>query len=236
VSSRTGEDADPARTPEAADRASSGVDSEAVLRTGDGPGAARTGESAGAARSGLDSGAAVTRTSGNTGAARGRRELALVVAACVLAAALALLAASRPWLESVSARPAPLPPLRLTRSGAAIVPALPALALVALASAGGVLATRGLARRLVGVLMAGAGLGVAAVALGAAGGGVWRAGCVVAGAVVAAAGVVTALRAGRWPAMGARFEAVRRPVTTAPDAPPGELWDALDRGTDPTKA
>ncbi|MGE5829761.1 MAG: Trp biosynthesis protein, partial [Micromonosporaceae bacterium] len=64
-----------------------------------------------------------------------RKELTLVGLACAAAAALALYAASRTWTAEVLARPAPLPPVHRTRSGGAVAPLLPALAMVGLAGA-----------------------------------------------------------------------------------------------------
>ena len=79
-----------------------------------------------------------------------RRELVLAVVGCTAGAALALYAASRTWTVAVHPRPAPLPPVRQTRTGADLAPWLPALALVGLAGAGALVATRGVARLAVG--------------------------------------------------------------------------------------
>ena len=140
--------------------------------------------------------------------------------------------------------------MRDARTGADLLPWLPALALVALAGGGAVLATRGRLRRLLGGLLALLGLAVAA------GGGYglvavrrrrssrqWPVLCLLGGLLAAAGGWSTALRGGGWPAMGARYERPAR--TAAPSAPatgrPGgraadhrDAWDALDRGEDPT--
>src|SRR5262249_14949920 len=67
------------------------------------------------------------------GAMTQRRQFALAVAACVIGAALVLLATSRTWTVVVTERPAPLGPVRQARSGAALYPWLPALGLAALA-------------------------------------------------------------------------------------------------------
>ncbi|MFC4020243.1 Trp biosynthesis-associated membrane protein [Micromonospora sp. GCM10011542] len=181
----------------------------------------------------------------------GRRELTYAVLLCLAGAGLALWAATRGWTVELTARPAPLPPVREARTGAALLPWLPALALVALAGGGAVLATRGRLRRLLGALLAVLGLAVAA------GGGYglvagfdgavsrqWPAFCLLGGLLAAAGGGWTALRGAGWPAMGARYE---RPARTAtPSATPArpadpmagrrttEAWDALDRGEDPT--
>ncbi|WCN79934.1 Trp biosynthesis-associated membrane protein [Micromonospora sp. LH3U1] len=185
----------------------------------------------------------------------GRRELTYAVLLCLAGAGLALWAATRNWSVELTVRPAPLPPVRDTRSGAGLLPWLPALALVTLAGGGAVLATRGRLRRVLGVLLGALGLAVAAGGgyglVADVGGSVsrqWPALCLVGGLLAAAGGLWTALRGGDWPAMGARYE---RPMRTAPETastPAGpavsptpmagrrttEAWEALDRGEDPT--
>jgi uncharacterized membrane protein (TIGR02234 family) len=127
----------------------------------------------------------------------GRRELAAVVGLLIVGALLSWLSASRS---------APL-------------------ALAVLAGAGALLATRGRARRLLGLPVVGAGAAIAGVG--------WPGASIVAALVVAVAGVLTALHGGRWPALGARYEA---PGAPRPREPVGAAaqWDALDRGEDPT--
>nr|WP_232234045.1 Trp biosynthesis-associated membrane protein [Micromonospora chokoriensis] len=185
----------------------------------------------------------------------GRRALAYAVVLCLAGAGLALWAATRSWSVELTLRPAPLPPVRDARSGASLLPWLPALALVTLAGGGAVLATRGRLRRALGVLLGALGLAVAAgggYGLVADVGGVvsrqWPTLCLLGGLLAAAGGWWTAVRGGAWPAMGARYE---RPARTAPAAASGqgdpagpstplagrrttEAWDALDRGEDPT--
>jgi hypothetical protein len=182
-----------------------------------------------------------------------RRELAMSVFACVLGAALALLTASRTWAVRVRAQPSPLPPLHIAHTGTAEVPWLSALALVALAGAAVLLGTRGGARSLVGVFVLLAGLGVLAGGgyglLGVAGARpVWPLLCLPAGALVAGGGLLAVLHGRDWPAMGARYERPR-PASNACQADPGEdrvqragpspsniaMWDALDRGEDPSR-
>ncbi|MET7393261.1 Trp biosynthesis-associated membrane protein [Dactylosporangium sp. NPDC005572] len=171
----------------------------------------------------------------------GRRGLTVTALACAAGAALVLLAATRGWQEIVTERVAPLPPETVRRTGTDLAPWLPALGAVALAGAGALLATRGAARLVVGGLLTVAGAGTVVAALLTLGDGVtvaWPVLSALGGLVVAAAGVVT-VRFGRsWPAMGARYERPERPRT--PDGEPrrpasqAELWDALDRGEDPT--
>jgi len=189
----------------------------------------------------------------------GRRQLVLAVLACALGAGLALLAAGRQWAVTVQVRPAPLAAAQISRTGAAVAPWLAALALVGLAGAGALVASRGLSRLLVGLVLVLVGAGVAA-----AGGyglctvaGVrpaWPVACLPAGALIAAAGVAAVRRRDGWPAMGVRYARpagpphrhVHRPfpaVDTGPDRPlrggpsPSDvaMWDALDRGEDPTR-
>jgi drug/metabolite transporter (DMT)-like permease len=175
---------------------------------------------------------------GHDGVARrgGRRELVLAVVACTAGAALALFAASRTWTVVEQVRPAPLPPLREAHIGAALAPWLPALALVALAGAGALVATRRTGRTLVGVLLVACGLGIVLAAVhglrdGASAG--WPVLCAAGGVVVAGTGLVAARRGRRWPVMGSRYE---RPAAPASDSAPTstEMWDAIDRGNDPT--
>jgi hypothetical protein len=172
----------------------------------------------------------------------GRRGLTVTAVACALAAAVVLLAATRGWQEVILHQVAPLPPRTTHRTGTDLAPWLPALGAVALAGAGALFATRGVARAVVGVLLALSGAGTAVAALVTLDDRVtvvWPLLCTVAAAVITAAGVVT-VRFGRsWPGMGARYD---RPApapagaTGTPTRPASqaELWDALDRGEDPT--
>ena len=111
-------------------------------------------------------------------------------------------------------------------------------------------ATRGLGRRIVGAVVALAGLGISWLAAltivvttdqldvppgltytdGRATAWPWIA--LVAGAVAIATGVYAAVASGRWPAMGRRYESAgsarRGPATET------SIWDRLDEGDDPT--
>jgi LPXTG-motif cell wall-anchored protein len=177
-----------------------------------------------------------------------RRELTMAVLACALGAAVALLAASRTWAVEVSRRAAPLGPVRTPRTGSALEPWLTALALVALAGAGALLATKGRARLAVGVVLLLAGAGVLAGGIDGLAGvahvqPVWPV-LAMLGALLIGYGGAQAVRRGRgWPAMGSRYERPGVPRTPAEDRPqhigPSRsdvaMWDALDRGEDPTR-
>ena len=150
------------------------------------------------------------------------RSLAVSVVGCLAGAGLALYAVTRTWSLQVIARPG-LSDLRTARTGADEVPLLVGLALVALAGAGALLATRGLVRRLLGGLLAvvGAGLIAGAVAgragldAGRAGAGaaVWPIACVLAGGLIVFGGVRAARHGHSWPSMGSRYERRTVPPT-----------------------
>jgi hypothetical protein len=99
-----------------------------------------------------------------------------------------------------------------------------ALALVALAGAAAALAARGWTRRLVGVVLCTT--GVASVVLGAAAP-AWAA--VAGGLAVAVGGVWVVWRGPGWTRLSGRYDR-----GSPPSDSPHALWDALDRGEDPT--
>ncbi|MEU7902448.1 Trp biosynthesis-associated membrane protein [Actinoplanes sp. NPDC049118] len=173
------------------------------------------------------------------------RRLTAAVLLCVAGAACALYGVTRTWSELVTERPG-LSALRTVRTGADLEPWVVGLALVALAGAGALPATRGLPRRVLGALIALAGLGVAAGAIagragleaGSAGAGAtfWPVVCVAGGLLILLGGLSAARYGHEWPAMGARYE--RRAAPAPPDTDQRvdtrAAWDALDRGDDPT--
>ena len=177
------------------------------------------------------------------------RRLAYTVLLCAGGAGLVLYGVTRTWSEIITVRPG-LSSLRAVRTGADLAPWVIGLALVALAGAGALLATRGPVRRLLGGLLALTGLGIVAGAVagrvglvvGSAGAGAtgWPVVCVLGGLLIVLGGLSAARSGHRWPAMGARYE--RRGAAEA--SPAGAevdqrvdtraAWDALDRGDDPT--
>jgi hypothetical protein len=168
----------------------------------------------------------------------GRRGLTTTTVACAVGAAVVLLAATRGWQTHVTVQPSPLPPLTTQRTGTEIAPWLPALGVVGLAGAGALLATRAAARLVVGALLIVSGAGVVIASLVTLDDDVevaWPLLCVLGGLLVLAAGVVT-VRTGRsWPGMGARYERpAAAPEPSHRPASQAELWEALDRGEDPT--
>jgi uncharacterized membrane protein (TIGR02234 family) len=83
-----------------------------------------------------------------------RREYLLGLALGAVGAGAVLLSARQGWARVVTPAPAPLPASVVAVSGQDLVPLAGALALAALASLAAVIATRRLARRLAGLLMA----------------------------------------------------------------------------------
>ncbi len=169
----------------------------------------------------------------------------------------------RTWQTVTVSRPRPLVDAVGHVSGHTLDAAITGLAVVGLAGVVAVVATRGLARRLVGVLLALAGLfmmwraahdipavsadrGRSLATSGNSGVGIdasssvhvvvsagWPAAAIVAGGLVAAGGVLIVLRGGEWSGMSTRYEA------PAEAAPPGDddvaMWRSLDQGEDPTR-
>jgi uncharacterized membrane protein (TIGR02234 family) len=90
-----------------------------------------------------------------------RREYLLGLALGAAGAGAVLLSARQGWARVATPAPAPLPASVVSVSGQDLVPLAGALALAALASLAAVIATRRLARRLAGVLMAVFGVAIA---------------------------------------------------------------------------
>lgn len=125
--------------------------------------------------------------------ARSRREYALGLILGAAGACLVLLSVRQGWALALTPAPAPLPAGAVTVTGQDLVPLAGALAVAALATLAAVIATRGLARRLTGVLLAAFGA-VIAVAVSLP---------VTTAEVLSAAQVTTASQAGSATAGGA---------------------------------
>jgi uncharacterized membrane protein (TIGR02234 family) len=190
---------------------------------------------------------------------RGHAEFALALLLDAVGAGAALLIASRSWQTLTLERGDPFPSRTKEVIGRTVAAAPTALALVALAGVVAVLATRGLVRRIVGGVVAVAGIGVTWAALGAADPiddlrartlmigfidigfpgpkiethVIWPVLTAICGALVAISGILIAFRGHRWQAMSARYE-----TPPAQEADPARttatLWTKLDRGEDPT--
>jgi len=175
-----------------------------------------------------------------------RRGLATAVVTCLAGAGLALLAVTRTWATSVHRQAAPLPNKVVDHTGASLIGWLPALALVGLAGAGALLATRARWRRATGALVLLVGLGVVAGAVDGLriAAGAWPAFVGVGGLAIAWAGLAAVRSGGTWPAMGSRYErpAARTPaeVATSESGPtegvPSADLAATDAALDATAA
>lgn len=172
----------------------------------------------------------------------------------VAGAVLVLTAVSRVWAAGRAGG------LGIEVTGSTVSGLPGGLALVGLASAVAVFAVRGVGKVVVGGLVTLAGFGAAVAAVVGAGDAgaldaeaatklalvsaqaeqvahtAWPWIAALGGLLLAAAGLLT-VRYGRgWPAMGSRYDAPARKA--APKAKssgtPAELWQALDRGEDPT--
>ena len=107
-------------------------------------------------------GPAAERLGARRPAVGARREYLLTLLAGAVGAVVVVLAARQGWARVVTIEPHPLPASHVTVSGQALVPAAGALGLAGLAGLAAVLATRGLARRVVGGLLAAFGVAIAA--------------------------------------------------------------------------
>jgi hypothetical protein len=191
----------------------------------------------------------------------GRREIVAAAAALALSGLTALVVAQATWVHVLARQRAggQATVVSLDLPGTQAAPLVIPLAVIALAGALGLVATRGAARRVVGVALAlaGAGLVVAASVAAAsprtaAAGALsqqaldgaataaasytvswwWPTLAAVGGIVVLTAGGGAVARAGHWPSMGARFDL---PTAAAGDTSrPVDAWTAMDRGQDPT--
>jgi uncharacterized membrane protein (TIGR02234 family) len=175
---------------------------------------------------------------------------------------MVLFAVGRTWLRISAQRLPPLPDVTVSLSGKDLEPLVAGLGVVGLAGVVGLLATRRWGRLVVAALVALSGLGVLFSALtrltapGAGGvrdlldesgrgAGVaadaavtataypgWALLAAAGGLLLALGGVAAVVRSRRWPTMSARYETpaarTERPRTDA------AVWDALDRGDDPT--
>jgi uncharacterized membrane protein (TIGR02234 family) len=138
-----------------------------------------------------------------------RRELVVVLLLGAVGAGLVFLAMRQSWAQVRTAVPAPLPTSVVTDSGQSLVPYADALDIAALASLAAVLATRHLARRATGVLLAGLGIAIVAAV---------SAGVTASGALAAATGSAgPAAGSGAGTTAGSTTEGSSQAASTVPD-------------------
>jgi uncharacterized membrane protein (TIGR02234 family) len=186
------------------------------------------------------------------GWARSSSGLRVAVSGCLAGALLMWLGGSEGWVcADYGSRTVAGTTSECVSAGTAGRP-VGSLVLVALAGAGALLAVRGAARRVVGVLLLGVAAGAVAAVVataadvaGAAQRGATPTGVVTGatiglGAVVAGVGGVLLLASSvlilvagpSWPALSRRFDAPEARRADGSDS--GDAWSALDRGEDPT--
>ena len=177
------------------------------------------------------------------------------------AGAAALGALSQVWVRATVGG-ADLPTLTEELTGRALVPAAVGGAVLLLAGVAGIVATRGLGRRIVAMLLllAAVGMGVSAAHFGlglpesardeaiAATGfervvlvaNAWWVVVALAALLAAGAALAALLGGQHWPVLGGRYErgpdAMSGRSATPTEMTPSQAWDALDRGEDPTTA
>ncbi|MFD1937738.1 MULTISPECIES: Trp biosynthesis-associated membrane protein [Nonomuraea] len=181
-----------------------------------------------------------------------RRELGIWLLLCAAGAGLPLLAAGRVWTSVTYGAAAPV-----ELAGGDLAPAVQPLALASLAAVVALFATKGVWRRIVGGVLALCGAGIALLSwqgvagsaarelaarrnpVGAATQDVtaiahtaWPYLAAAGGALLIAGGVLAVLRATGWAGMSGRYD---RPGSAAGPRDDKSLWEAIDRGDDPTE-
>lgn len=185
----------------------------------------------------------------------------MAVGSCLLAGTMTLVSSARPWARVVVDDSGA--PVTVTLTGSVLSEVAGSLGVVALAGALAILATRRLGRRLAGaaLTLAGAALAFSAAqavafpnarALALAGAALgrdalgaaqvsrtaWPMLALAGGLLLAAAGLATFVRGPTWPALGSRYEtaeAAGTPRRAGRRRSDGTgMWDAIDRGEDPT--
>ncbi|GAB2986505.1 Trp biosynthesis-associated membrane protein [Saccharothrix stipae] len=151
----------------------------------------------------------------------GRRPLWIVVALLLLGAVALWGAAGLTWDPSAD------------RSGADVVPALTPLALLCLAAIAAAVALSGWVRRVLGGVVLLAGAAVAFQGVDAEGPTTGRGLVLVAAALVVCAGLLLVVRGSAMPRLGGGYQTPGAAKRTAD--PERELWNALERGDDPTR-
>lgn len=194
----------------------------------------------------------------------GRARFVATLTLLLVGGAGALLVSGRAWQRIVAPRPRPFTDEVVSASGRTLEPAVAALALVALAGIVAALATRGIARRIVGGVLALLGaamiwralVATSAVAPSRArslvtdartGAGLepgvvprvgvhvtWPLLAALCGLAVLSGGVLLAVWGQRWARLSGRYEAPQTRAEVERQRSDAMLWSALDRGHDPT--
>jgi uncharacterized membrane protein (TIGR02234 family) len=191
----------------------------------------------------------------------GRLTFAAALLGLIIGGALALFAGGRGWQTVTAHRARPLADEALDVTGRTLHPAVTGLAVVALAGVVGILASRGIARRIIGAALvitggimcwdaatalraissehartvlrdAQTGVGLdAGRAVTVAVHPVWPVLAALGGLLIALAGALTIGYGAAWKGLSGRYE---HPQPAAGPQRDVRLWSALDRGIDPT--
>lgn len=193
--------------------------------------------------------------------ARARRELRLAVLLCLVGSVLVLFAVSRPWGDVAGAADLTIKQVRDAIPGTKVAAEARALGLVGVAGVLAIAATRRWGRTLVGLALALSGAAIVWRVALLLGQGLrlrlasahancsrlcilseeqtkvrvhhaWPTLTLVGGLLLLVAGGLIAARGRRWAALSSSYDA----PSTTPAAPVTDkgVWDALDRGDDPT--
>lgn len=185
--------------------------------------------------------------------ARVKLEYALALLALVAGGGIMLIALSKPWVTGRSGGSG-VPTIAVSVTGGSAVPLALGAAVLILAGAAGVPATRGRGRVIVGAVLVVAALAavVATLRFGLAGSaatealsgaGVDAAGatvspwwvlCAAGGVLGLLGGVATIARGRNWPVLAGRYERAGAAAEGPKALSAAGIWDALDRGEDPT--
>ncbi|GGP49327.1 Trp biosynthesis-associated membrane protein [Saccharothrix coeruleofusca] len=161
---------------------------------------------------------------------RARRRPLWIVVCLLLLGAVALWGASAmTWVRGADGRPSSTAAL----TGGQAAPALVPLALLCAAAIAAVVALGGWVRRLLGVVVLGAGAATAAVTLGAEGALAARGVALLGALLVLGAGGLLVVRGAAMPKLGGGYQTPGAAKRSAD--PDRELWNALERGDDPTE-
>lgn len=193
-----------------------------------------------------------------------RRGYGLTLVIGLLAATVVTVGTSKAWAAATVTIQG-LPTLRASATGADMAPLVGALGVVLLAAFGVVIATRGLVRRGVGLLIVVVALVVLVAAVHPGGAhdaldaalsakglprghafetqsAVWRWLVFAASVPCALAGAAVAAYGGHWATMGSRYDSpgAAGPIAAAPGPEAGldeaDAWRAIDQGQDPTQS
>ncbi|MCW2599028.1 MAG: Trp biosynthesis associated, transrane protein Oprn/Chp [Frankiales bacterium] len=188
-----------------------------------------------------------------------KRELQLAVLLCLLGSAVVLLALGQAWFTVEEGRQVTIDAVRTSVNGAKLASGAQALGYVGLAGVVALAATKRWGRLVVGVLVLAAGVGIVVDVATALSDGLERRGLSVAcaggarncvgavsssqpgwgwltlagGVVLALSGLLVAVRGRRWAALSSSYDVPAARAEQPPATDKG-VWDALDRGEDPT--